>query len=62
MSRRLIFTALDVGDGSDGRWAADGRVGYHWPGEPPWEQSFAAFTPGSRTVTVGTTAGAPDPP
>ncbi|WP_055587922.1 C45 family autoproteolytic acyltransferase/hydolase [Streptacidiphilus griseoplanus] len=38
---------------------AVGRVGYHWPGEPPWEQSFAAFTPGSRTVTVGRTPGEP---
>jgi predicted choloylglycine hydrolase len=32
---------------------AEGRVAYHWPGEPPWEQSFAAFTPGTRTVAVG---------
>lgn len=32
---------------------AEGRVAYHWPGEQPWEQSFAAFTPGTRTVVVG---------
>jgi predicted choloylglycine hydrolase len=31
---------------------AEGSVTYHWPGES-WQQSFAAFTPGSRTVTLG---------
>lgn len=31
---------------------ADGRVTHHWPGES-WEQSFDAFTPGTRTVTLG---------
>lgn len=29
---------------------AEGRVTYYWPGES-WQQSFADFTPGSRTVT-----------
>lgn len=29
---------------------AEGRVTYYWPGEA-WHQSFADFTPGSRTVT-----------
>lgn len=29
-----------------------GRVTYHWPGES-WEQSFAGFSPGTRTVTLG---------
>jgi predicted choloylglycine hydrolase len=31
---------------------SEGRVTYHWP-EESWEQSFDAFTPGSRTVTLG---------
>lgn len=31
---------------------AEGRVTYHWPDEF-WEQSFADFVPGSRTVTIG---------
>ncbi|GGZ37155.1 C45 family autoproteolytic acyltransferase/hydolase [Streptomyces poonensis] len=31
---------------------SEGRVTYHWPAVS-WEQSFDAFTPGSRTVTVG---------
>nr|WP_243876019.1 hypothetical protein [Streptomyces sp. 846.5] len=31
---------------------SEGRVTYHSP-EESWEQSFAAFTPGSRTVTLG---------
>ncbi|MEH0548787.1 C45 family autoproteolytic acyltransferase/hydrolase [Streptomyces sp. B21-105] len=31
---------------------SEGRVVYHWPGES-WEQSFDAFAPGSRTVTIG---------
>lgn len=31
---------------------AEGRVVYHWPQET-WEQSFAAFTPGERTVRLG---------
>ncbi|GHA09545.1 hypothetical protein GCM10010389_55930 [Streptomyces echinoruber] len=31
---------------------AEGRVTYHWPGES-WEHSFAGFSPGSRTVTLG---------
>ncbi|MFD5874845.1 C45 family autoproteolytic acyltransferase/hydolase [Streptomyces sp. NPDC060322] len=30
----------------------EGRVTYLWPGES-WEQSFAAFVPGARTVTLG---------
>ncbi|HEY9264632.1 MAG TPA: carcinine hydrolase/isopenicillin-N N-acyltransferase family protein, partial [Mycobacterium sp.] len=30
---------------------AEGRVNYHWPGET-WQQSFAAFAPGTRTVTL----------
>lgn len=30
----------------------EGRVTYYWPGES-WQQSFADFTPGSRTVTLG---------
>ncbi|NYV76186.1 C45 family autoproteolytic acyltransferase/hydolase [Streptomyces sp. UH6] len=38
---------------------AEGRVTYHWPGES-WEQSFAAFSPGSRTVTLGLEV--PNPP
>ncbi|MFF6783356.1 C45 family autoproteolytic acyltransferase/hydolase [Streptomyces sp. NPDC012510] len=33
----------------------EGRVTYHWPGES-WEQSFADFAPGSRTVTLGEAA------
>ena len=28
------------------------RVTYHWPGEA-WEQPFAGFVPGTRTVTLG---------
>ncbi|MFM9693363.1 C45 family autoproteolytic acyltransferase/hydolase [Streptomyces europaeiscabiei] len=31
---------------------SEGRVTYHWPGES-WEQSFAGFAPGSRTVLLG---------
>jgi predicted choloylglycine hydrolase len=31
---------------------AEGRVTYHWPGKS-WEHSFAGFSPGSRTVTLG---------
>jgi predicted choloylglycine hydrolase len=31
---------------------AEGRVTYYWPGES-WQQSFAGFTPGTRTVTLG---------
>lgn len=31
---------------------SEGRVTYYWPDES-WEQSFAAFTPGSRTVALG---------
>ncbi|MFC1403857.1 MULTISPECIES: C45 family autoproteolytic acyltransferase/hydolase [Streptacidiphilus] len=31
---------------------SEGRVDYHWP-EESWGQSFAAFTPGSRTVLLG---------
>ncbi|NUP37138.1 MAG: acyl-coenzyme A--6-aminopenicillanic acid acyl-transferase [Streptomyces sp.] len=30
----------------------EGRVTYYWPGES-WQQSFADFVPGSRTVTLG---------
>lgn len=30
---------------------AEGRVTYYWPGES-WQQSFAAFVPGSRTVAL----------
>jgi predicted choloylglycine hydrolase len=30
---------------------AEGRVTYFWPGES-WQQSFAGFAPGSRTVTL----------
>ncbi|MFI8090177.1 C45 family autoproteolytic acyltransferase/hydrolase [Streptomyces sp. NPDC086080] len=30
----------------------EGRVTYYWPGES-WQQSFADFTPGSRTMTLG---------
>jgi predicted choloylglycine hydrolase len=30
----------------------EGRVTYYWPDES-WQQSFADFTPGSRTVTLG---------
>ncbi|KOU09058.1 acyl-coenzyme A:6-aminopenicillanic acid acyl-transferase [Streptomyces sp. NRRL F-5755] len=29
----------------------EGRVTYYWPGES-WQQSFAGFAPGSRTVTL----------
>jgi len=29
----------------------EGRVTYYWPGQS-WPQSFAGFTPGSRTVTL----------
>lgn len=32
---------------------AEGRVSYRWPGSEPWEQSFAAFQPGAKTVTLG---------
>ncbi|WP_174887057.1 hypothetical protein [Streptomyces abyssomicinicus] len=38
---------------------AEGRVTYRWSGES-WEQSFAAFSPGSRTVTLGLEV--PNPP
>ena len=31
---------------------ADGRVVYRWPDEEPWELSFDAFAPGSRTVAL----------
>jgi len=31
---------------------SEGRVTYYWPGES-WEQSFADFAPGTRTVTIG---------
>jgi predicted choloylglycine hydrolase len=31
----------------------EGRVSYIWPGGQRWEQSFAAFQPGRRTVTTG---------
>ncbi|MFE5210846.1 C45 family autoproteolytic acyltransferase/hydolase [Streptomyces sp. NPDC056600] len=31
---------------------AEGRVTYHWPGKS-WEQSFARFEPGARTITLG---------
>ncbi|MFC4465993.1 hypothetical protein ACFPH6_15910 [Streptomyces xiangluensis] len=30
----------------------EGQVTYHWPAET-WDQSFAEFTPGTRTVTMG---------
>ena len=30
----------------------EGRVTYYWPGDA-WEQSFADFVPGTRTVTLG---------
>jgi predicted choloylglycine hydrolase len=33
----------------------EGRVTYYWPGES-WPQSFAGFTSGSRTVTLGRTS------
>lgn len=32
---------------------AEGRVTYVWPGDSPWEQSFAAFQPGTKAVTLG---------
>lgn len=32
---------------------AEGRASYLWPGTPPWDQSFAAFQPGTKTVTLG---------
>jgi predicted choloylglycine hydrolase len=32
---------------------AEGRVTYHWPEGAAWDQSFTAFDPGTRTVTVG---------
>jgi len=32
---------------------AEGRVSYIWPESQRWEQSFAAFTPGTKTVAVG---------
>jgi predicted choloylglycine hydrolase len=32
---------------------AEGRVSYVWPGGRRWEQSFDAFQPGTKTVTVG---------
>ncbi|WP_052849605.1 C45 family peptidase [Streptomyces avicenniae] len=32
---------------------AEGRVTYHWPTES-WAQSFAAFAPGTRRLTLGT--------
>lgn len=32
---------------------AEGRVSYIWPKGQRWEQSFAAFTPGTKTVAVG---------
>ncbi|MFF8592326.1 C45 family autoproteolytic acyltransferase/hydrolase [Streptomyces sp. NPDC015220] len=38
---------------------AEGRVAYHWPGES-WEHSFAGFSPGSRTVTLGLAEGSGD--
>ncbi|MEW1866874.1 C45 family peptidase [Streptomyces caelestis] len=31
---------------------AEGRVTYHWPDES-WDQSFAAFAPGSRVIALG---------
>nr|WP_237554709.1 C45 family peptidase [Streptomyces sp. SID4948] len=31
---------------------SEGRVTYYWPAET-WEQSFTAFAPGSRTMTLG---------
>ncbi|WP_327342010.1 carcinine hydrolase/isopenicillin-N N-acyltransferase family protein [Streptomyces europaeiscabiei] len=31
---------------------SEGRVTYHWPGAS-WEQSFAGFAAGSRTVLLG---------
>ncbi|MER5480270.1 C45 family peptidase [Streptomyces sp. NPDC002734] len=31
---------------------AEGRVTYHWPGES-WEQGFASFEEGARTITLG---------
>jgi predicted choloylglycine hydrolase len=31
---------------------SEGRVSYRWPDTPPWEQSFAAFQPGTKTVTL----------
>lgn len=31
---------------------AEGRVTYYWPGAS-WDQSFDAFTPGTRTVSLG---------
>ncbi|RKN35176.1 acyl-coenzyme A--6-aminopenicillanic acid acyl-transferase [Streptomyces hoynatensis] len=35
---------------------AEGRVTYHWPGTT-WPQSFAAFTPGTHTLTYAPTPG-----
>lgn len=32
---------------------AEGRATYHWPGGQSWEQSFADFRPGRRSVAVG---------
>lgn len=32
---------------------AEGRVSYIWPAGQRWEQSFAAFQPGRRSVTTG---------
>jgi predicted choloylglycine hydrolase len=32
---------------------AEGRVSYLWPGGQHWDQSFAAFQPGSKSVTTG---------
>lgn len=43
------------GPGCASRWscAICWRPAARWPGSRPWDQSFAAFQPGTKTVTLG---------
>jgi predicted choloylglycine hydrolase len=56
MLKPPLYRSVD-GQGSGTLYTAryrpgEGRVTYYWPGES-WQQSFAGFAPGSRTVPVG---------